>query len=203
MEQANGDNHGAAVSVVKSHLPSAPFEILQHHLSNMSASIVLISGANRGLGKGLLEQYLARPDHIVVAANRNPDHVSSKKLADLPKGSGSRLIVVKVDSNSNTDAAEAVKELEAQGVNHLDVVIANAGVMYAYAPVSEMKIADMEGHMLTNVYGTVRLFQATLPLLLRSEKPKWITIGSAPASIVVCYVPVDLFHAFGYCVERR
>lgn len=38
----------------------------------MGPTTVLISGANRGLGKGLVERYLARDDHTVVAAVRDP-----------------------------------------------------------------------------------------------------------------------------------
>lgn len=38
----------------------------------MPPTIVLITGANRGLGKGLLKRYLALPNHTVIAANRDP-----------------------------------------------------------------------------------------------------------------------------------
>lgn len=156
----------------------------------MSATIVLISGANRGIGRGLLERYLARPNHIVIAAIRNLEDARSKELVDLPKGSGSRLITVKVDASIDADAPAAVKELKRQGIDHLDIVIANAGVMYAASKVSEVKISDIEGHMIPNCYGVIRLYQAMLPLLLRSERPKWVTIGAGAASIGVCSIVV-------------
>lgn len=152
----------------------------------MSSTIVLISGANRGLGKGLLERYLARPDHIIIAANRNPEHATSKDLDKLPKGSGSRLIVVKVDGNNDSDSLNAAKELKRQGIDHLDIVIANAGVFFAIGKVSEVRITDIQGHFEPNVYGVVRLYQAMLPLLLKSCNPKWITIGSGAGHIEVC-----------------
>lgn len=38
----------------------------------MAPTTVLISGANRGLGKGLVERYLARENHTVVATVRDP-----------------------------------------------------------------------------------------------------------------------------------
>lgn len=43
----------------------------------MAPIIVLITGANRGIGKGLLEKYLARPNHTVIGTVRDPDHESS------------------------------------------------------------------------------------------------------------------------------
>ena len=63
----------------------------------MSPIFVLISGANRGIGKGLVQQYLEKPNHVVIAANRDP--AASKPLNDLKTGSGSRLIIVKVNAS--------------------------------------------------------------------------------------------------------
>ncbi|KAE9362885.1 NAD(P)-binding protein [Stipitochalara longipes BDJ] len=145
----------------------------------MSPTTILISGANRGLGRGLLERYLARPNHIVVAANRDTTHVTSKNLSDLPTGAGSSLFIVKVDASVESDPLEAAKQLSAQGIDHLDLVIANAGVSYVWPKVSELKISDLQAHIDTNVYGVVWLYQATLPLLLKANNPKWVTIGSA------------------------
>lgn len=151
----------------------------------MAPITVLISGANRGLGKGLLQRYLTKPNHIVIAANRDPGHATSKALTDLPTGPGSRLIVVKCDSSVESDALEAVKELTAQGIDHLDLVIANAGVAFKYGKVSELKIADLQAHIVPNVYGVVWLYQATLPLLRKSTNPKFVTMGSSAGRIEV------------------
>ncbi|KAK6952867.1 hypothetical protein Daesc_005164 [Daldinia eschscholtzii] len=138
----------------------------------MAPTVVLISGANRGLGKGLLELYLAKPNHIVIAANRNPDHPTSKALEQLPKGENSRLIVIKVDASVESDAAEGIKQLAAQGIDHIDIVIANAGVLYVCPKVSEVKTEDLQGHLTPNVFGVIWLFQAAIPLLKKSTNPK-------------------------------
>lgn len=151
----------------------------------MAPTTVLISGANSGLGKGLVERYLARNDHTVVAVVRNPDHATSKALADLPAGNQSRLVVVKVDSTIETDALEAVAQLPAQGIEHLDLVVANAGVARSFPKVSEVKIAELQAHVTPNVFGVVWLYQATLPLLQKSVQPKFVTMGSAAGSLEV------------------
>lgn len=157
----------------------------------MSATIILISGANRGLGKGLLEQYLLRPNHIVIAANRTPDHGSSKALFNLPRASDTRLVLVKIDGASDTDASEAVEELKSQGIDHLDIVIANAGVMYATGKVLDVEIDDLKCHMEPNVYGVIRLYQAVLPILLKSKKPTWVTTGSGAGRFEVSSLPLS------------
>ncbi|OBT48272.1 hypothetical protein VE00_01099 [Pseudogymnoascus sp. WSF 3629] len=151
----------------------------------MSPTIVLITGANRGLGEGIIKRYLAKPDHIIIAANRNPDHPTSKALSDFPTGPGSRLIVVKIDATSETDAATAIQELKGQGIDNLDIVIANAGVIVPFVKLEDAKVADLRVTMETNIYGFFTLYQATLPLLLKSQRPTWITMGSGAGSIVL------------------
>ncbi|TGO21671.1 hypothetical protein BPAE_0206g00050 [Botrytis paeoniae] len=126
----------------------------------MAPTIVLISGANRGIGKGILELYLSKPNHTVIAANRDPNHASSKALADLPAAEGSSLVLVKVDATVSTDALDAVKQLGAQVIDHIDIVIANAGVCY---------VEDIQGHFVPSVHGFIWLYQATLPLLKKSK----------------------------------
>jgi NAD(P)-dependent dehydrogenase (short-subunit alcohol dehydrogenase family) len=144
----------------------------------MSSTTVLISGANRGLGEGILRLYLQRDNHTVIAANRDPSHSTSTSLFNLPTGKGSRLIVVKVDASNEADPFEAAKALVAQGIDHIDIVIANAGVSYIWPKVSELKIEDLQGHLKPNVFGVVWLYQAMRPLLQKAAKPIWATMGS-------------------------
>ena len=150
----------------------------------MAPTVVLISGANRGLGEGRLEIYLAKPEHIVIAFNRDPSHPSSKVLSELPTGPNSKLIVIKSDATVESDPLEGVKELERQGVDHLDVVIANAGVGSIFPMVRDVKMADLQTHLVGNVFGVVLLYQATRPLLLKAEAPKWVTMGSSAGCLV-------------------
>ncbi|KAF7950195.1 hypothetical protein EAE96_007486 [Botrytis aclada] len=152
----------------------------------MSPSIVLITGANRGLGKGLLERYLALPNHIVIPANRDPFNESSEKLADLPKGSGSSLIVVKIDASIKQDAFAAVQELQDQHkIQHLDIVIANAGVSYIWPTVADLKISDLKAHIEPNVYGCISIYQATRALLQKSKNPIFTPMGSTAGAITL------------------
>ncbi len=151
----------------------------------MAPTVILITGANRGLGKGLLQRYLAQPNNIVIAGNRDPAHPTSQSLADLPKGEGSRLIVVKIDASAEQDASNAVKELQdSYKIDHLDIVIANAGVSYIWPSVADVKIADLHAHIEPNVYGVIRLYQATRPLLRKSTKtPMFLPMGSTAGCI--------------------
>lgn len=76
----------------------------------MSGLTYLITGSNRGIGKGLLEVFVSRPDTTVIAAVRDVEK-STKDLSAAKTGKGSKVIIVKIDSTSETDAAVAVKEV--------------------------------------------------------------------------------------------
>ena len=149
----------------------------------MSTS-VLITGGNRGLGLGMVERYLKLPNHTVIAANRNLEHPSSTALSNLPTAEGTKLLLVKLDVAVWQDAFDAVNELKSQGIDHLDIVIANAGVSYTFPPVAEAKLEDLENHMRPNAWGLVSLYQATRPLLRKSQKEAVFTLmGSTAGSL--------------------
>lgn len=162
---------------------SLPFQITPPR--EMAPTIVLITGASRGLGRGLAQRFPAKPDHVVIAANRDPSGATSTALQDLPKGEGSRLIVVKLDSAVEADAIEAVKTLETQGIDSLDIVVANAGISEVYPEVSALNASDLQRHVTVNVLGVVWLYQAVLPLLRKSTNPKWVNMGSSAGGLEV------------------
>ncbi|KAK5710118.1 hypothetical protein LTR17_019180 [Elasticomyces elasticus] len=146
---------------------------------------ILITGANKGIGTGLVTEYLARPDTTVIAAVRDPSAKDSQALETLPKGANSRLIVVKIASTSETDASSAVETLRSQDISHLDTVYANAGIFKreAFVGVSQSKTSDFIEHIDVNVGGPLRLFQATLPLLNAAEKPTFVLVSSVADTI--------------------
>ncbi|KAI8633734.1 hypothetical protein F5Y19DRAFT_414764 [Xylariaceae sp. FL1651] len=146
-----------------------------------SQTIVLITGTTRGIGEGILKEYLAKPNHLVISANRDPNNAASQALLKYPTAENTKHILVKIDCDVPADPANAVKDLAAQGIDHVDILIANAGIALLWTSVSEVKTEDIQKHMETNVYGFLRLFQAFLPLLKRSKKPTWVTIGSCAA----------------------
>ncbi|CEJ58275.1 hypothetical protein PMG11_06939 [Penicillium brasilianum] len=148
-------------------------------------STILISGANKGIGRGLVAKYLARNNVTVIAAVRNPSSSEATSLTHLSTGKSSRLIIVKIDATSDTDAQAAVELLSSQGVSTLDIVIANAGIFdrAAFTTVADSTIAQIQSHLEVNTVGPVRLFHATLPLLEKSSSARFTLISSAVGSI--------------------
>lgn len=171
---------------------AGPMIIIATTLSTMTNTTVLITGANRGLGKGLLARYLIKPNYTVIAANRDPGHPSSIALQKLPKGPGSQLIVIQNDASIFENAAVAVADLQTNhGITHIDIVIANAGIANVLPTVANLNIADLREHVNVNLYGVVALFQAVRGLLKNScREPMFLTMGTFAASLT--YVKTSL-----------
>lgn len=137
-----------------------------------------------GIGKGLVETYLSRPNHTLIAGVRDPNHPSSIILNDLPKGPGSSVVVVKIDSSTESDAAAAVKLLQSTyNITKVDVVIANAGIVKSYKSVATVSVAEVQEHIAVNAIGPLVLFQAVHPLLQNSARPKFVVVSSLGGSI--------------------
>lgn len=128
-----------------------------YHDSSMS-STYLITGANRGIGKGLTVTLLQRPNSTVIAGVRDPA-ASATTLNSLPTAAGSRIVVVKIDSQSETDAKEAISLLRTQhSITSLDIVIANAGIAHSGTTVAQTSSQSLRDHLNTNTIGPVLLF---------------------------------------------
>lgn len=151
-----------------------------------------------GIGRALLAHYLSQPNNIVVAGVRDLKHQTTLSLSNLPLGAGSKLITVKIDSVSDTDAAAAISTLQSEyNVSVLDVVVANSGIC-RWAPIAEVPISELVEHLNVNAIGPVRLFQATRPLLQRSTKnPRFAVISSVAGSVAEAPAFELYFGAYG------
>jgi NAD(P)-dependent dehydrogenase (short-subunit alcohol dehydrogenase family) len=111
---------------------------------------VLVTGANRGLGRALVDEALRRGAKRVYAASREPTVVPDARVTPL------RLDV--------TDQAQI--QQAPTGVESLDVLINNAGVS---VPDDLSDRSALERHLAVNLYGTLDVTRAFLPLLSRSR----------------------------------
>lgn len=153
------------------------------------AKVYLVTGANRGIGRGLSDIILSRPNTTLVALVRDPNHPTSQSLAGNASGAANtRVIILPYDATSETSALDAVETLRStHKMTAIDTVIANAGQIMASGPTATLSIADFNAHIATNCTGPLLLFQATLALLQAAStsansKPKFIAISSAIGS---------------------
>jgi len=90
----------------------------------ISGRVVLVTGANRGIGLELCKLFLEKGNEVRAGCR-----VESDELAALARASNGRLTVSHVDVGDERSIAEFAAGLKAAGVEHVDVVLNNAGVV--------------------------------------------------------------------------
>ena len=111
---------------------------------------LLVTGANRGIGRALVQEALRRGARQVYAGTRQPLTHPDRRVTPL--------------SLDVTSAAQI--QAAAGGVESLDVLVNNAGVA-VYDDLSDR--GALERHLAVNLFGTHAVTQAFLPLLLASR----------------------------------
>jgi len=117
---------------------------------NISNKTVLITGANRGIGRALVDEALRRGAKRVYAGTRGELQIADRRVTPLA-----------LDVTSVSQIARAVDEVET-----LDVLINNAGVAI-YDDLSNLDA--IEQHLAVNLFGSLKVTRAFLPLLKRSK----------------------------------
>lgn len=122
---------------------------------DINNKIVLVTGANRGIGKVLVESFIEHGAAKVYAAVRKLDSV-----APLVEKYGDKVVPIQVDLSDPQSITAA-----AQTATDVQVVVNNAGVLKTSTPLVEEAIASLEFEMSVNVYGLINMAQAFAPVL--------------------------------------
>jgi NAD(P)-dependent dehydrogenase (short-subunit alcohol dehydrogenase family) len=144
----------------------------------------LITGANKGLGFETARQLIAA-GHTVYIGCRDVER--GRRAAEQL---GARMVRLDVTDDASVEAA--VKAIEAGG--GLDVLINNAGIEERGDNNAVIGPVDVTADVMrqtfeTNVFGTVRVTHAFLPLLQRSAAPVVVNVSSGLASLTRVTTP--------------
>jgi NAD(P)-dependent dehydrogenase (short-subunit alcohol dehydrogenase family) len=118
----------------------------------IKGKVVLVTGANRGLGKQFAKSLVERGAAKVYAAARNPDTV------DIPG-----VEVIKLDVTNPVDIAAAARHL-----TDVDVIINNAGAIIRGALIDPTTTQSVRELFEVNAIGPLALAQAFAPTLKRN-----------------------------------
>lgn len=118
--------------------------------TSIEGKVVLVTGANRGIGRALVEEALRRGAKHVYAGTRqlfaHPDE---------------RVTPLALDVTDPAQIQDAVAR-----VGSLDILVNNAGIALS-DDLSDVSV--LEQHLGVNLFGPYRVTQAFLPLLTRSR----------------------------------
>ena len=117
--------------------------------------VVLVTGANRGIGKSIVEELLRNGVRKVYAAARNLESLNA-----LIATHGDSITPIHIDLNDPqtiTAAAETADDVE--------IVINNAGMLNITGPLAGNAVEALQDEIEVNVYGLIRMAQAYAPVL--------------------------------------
>jgi NAD(P)-dependent dehydrogenase (short-subunit alcohol dehydrogenase family) len=118
-------------------------------MGGVANKAVLVTGANRGIGRALVEEAISRGARRVYAGTRQ--HFSHPDA---------RVVPVELDVTDAAQIQSAVGKVES-----LDMLINNAGIAL-YDDLSDPSV--LQRHLAVNLFGTHAVTQAFVPMLVRS-----------------------------------
>jgi NAD(P)-dependent dehydrogenase (short-subunit alcohol dehydrogenase family) len=151
--------------------------------SRFAGKIVLVTGANRGLGLGFATAFTAIGAKV-VACCRDPS--KAEHLAALePKPV---MVPLDVASEQSVDALPGL--LKEAGIESLDLLVNNAGISspnHPNDPILQSDMSVMKNVFDVNVIGTIMVTKACLPLLGASKERLVMNLSSQLASLDKCW----------------
>jgi len=150
--------------------------------------VVLVTGANRGIGLFLVKELLKRSNYHVYATCRAPDE-KGDPLVELQQQHKDRIEILGLDVSERKSIESAFKHVQSnqRWGGGLDVLINNAGIAskkHPHVPILEQDPEEFLQIMRVNVVGVMLMNQIFYPLLKKSKAGgKVLDISSNVGSI--------------------
>ena len=144
---------------------------------------VLVTGANRGIGKVITETFLEKGAKKIYVAVRNLDTALS-----LTEQYGKRVEAIKIDLERPETIIAA-----SQRAGDVEVVVNNAGVNTRSTPLDKDAADSLNNEIEINVNGLIRMAQAFSPILKKNGGGVFIQINSVAS--IKNFVPIATYSA--------
>jgi NAD(P)-dependent dehydrogenase (short-subunit alcohol dehydrogenase family) len=126
---------------------------------DFKASVVIVTGAATGVGRGLAHEAARRGARIVVA-----DIDDASETVELIRSAGGEAVATHCDV-TDPAAVQALVDFTLATFGQVNAVCANAGSTFGAGTIDEVALADMRRVFELNVFGVLNVVQACLPAL--------------------------------------
>lgn len=111
-------------------------------MSSLRGKVAIVTGASRGIGRGIAERLAKDGANVVVNYTKNADE--AKKVVAGIEANGGKAVAVQADVSKVADVRRLFREAE-QAFGRLDILINNAGIFWAkpLADVTEEEYDDI------------------------------------------------------------
>ena len=146
----------------------------------MAGRTAFITGAATGIGKALVEKLDSEGWHCFAGYNRQPPDALLAACSE-------RTRAVQCNITDDASVASAFQEIaEAIGEGSLDLLVNNAASTGgAGGGIENVDIDRFKALFEINLWGPVRVTQAALPLIRRSQDGRIINVGSASQYLTI------------------
>ncbi|MGL1889443.1 MAG: SDR family oxidoreductase [Reichenbachiella sp.] len=134
----------------------------------IEGKVVLVTGANRGIGRAIVEELMSRGAARVYAGARDVG-----KLADLQSKYQDRIVPVQLDVTSESDIKKA-----AEVANDVDILINNAGLGIFGGFFGEGAADAFQQNLDVNVHGLINVTAAFIDTLKSRESAAIVNLSS-------------------------
>lgn len=153
----------------------------------MTKKTILITGANRGIGKEIARQMAELGWQVIVAA-RNFEAATNVAVEI-----GHDAFAVQLDVTDIAVIGQAAETIR-QKFGRLDVLVNNAAIM-GNSPMRSFDLDEMEQTMDTNLMGPIRTAKSFMPLMKESDDARMINLSSGMGEL-------DSLRSGGYAAYR-
>ncbi len=137
-------------------------------MNTFANEVALVTGSNRGIGKAIVEKFLALGIKKVYAAARNLETLDSFKSQY-----GDRIVPLHIDLNKPGTIQAA-----ASTANDVSIVVNNAGMLNIASSLSANAVDALKQEMEVNVYGLIHMAQAFSPILKSNSGGAFVQLNS-------------------------
>ena len=143
-------------------------------MRRLDGKIVLITGANRGIGRAIAEAFAAEGAALTLTAR---DTVLLNETAEALQRSGTDVLAVPADVTEEKKVQEVFRQAMDR-FGRLDVLVNNAGTFSGYGPIDDVSVESWDLIMAVNLRGPFLCTREAFRIMKRQSGGRIINIGS-------------------------
>lgn len=136
--------------------------------------VALITGASRGIGRGIAETFAKNGANIAIVYASN--HKAAQEVAETCRGFGVKAEIYPCDVANFTACKETIAAVKKE-FGTVDILVNNAGITRD-GLIATMKEEDFDAVMDTNLKGAFQMIKHVTPIFIRAKKGRILNITS-------------------------
>ena len=145
-------------------------------MRRLEDKIALITGANRGIGRGIAEAFAAEGAALTLMAR---DTALLNETAEALKQSGADVLAIPADVTDEKQVQEVFRQAMDR-FGRLDILVNNAGTFAGYGAIDKVSVEAWDQIIAVNLRGPFLCTREAFRIMKQQRDGRIINIGSAP-----------------------